>query len=155
MKRIEPDRYEIRRAMLLAGLRQSHSFTSVSETIPEQWQQFKALGNINGQVGSTAFGAVCGSTVNRFEYLAGIEVESFSVLSADMGRMRVPEQYYAVFQHRDHISTIPKTWELIFNEWLPRSGTQPAETPCFELYDERFNPKTGLGIVEIYFPILH
>jgi AraC family transcriptional regulator len=126
---------------------------SASETIPKQWQQFKNLGAITCQVGQTNYGAVCGSIPTGFDYMAGTEVESFTGLPAEMGRMRIPEQYYAVFLHRDHISTIQKTWERIFTDWLHSTNTKPAETPCFELYDERFNPETGLGIVEIFFPI--
>lgn len=153
MNKIEPERYVSRRPMLLAGLRQHHTIAQASETIPKQWLQLQSLGKIKGQVGTTAYGAVCGSSLNGFEYLAGFEVESFTGLSEEVGKMRIPEQYYVIFLHRDHISTIQKTWALIFNDWVPRSNIKPAETPCLELYDEYFNPKTGLGIVEIFFPV--
>ncbi len=153
MSKFQPDRLVSHRAILLAGLRQRHSFVSASETIPKQWREFQNLGAIRGQVGKISYGAVCGSSPTGFEYMAGTEVDSFTGLPAEMGRMRIPEQYYAVFLHRGHISAIQETWESIFSDWLPGSNTKPAETPCFELYDERFNPETGLGIVEIYFPI--
>ena len=153
MNKIEPDHYETRRAMLLAGLRQQHNFAEASETIPKQWQQFRALGKISGQVGNVVYGAGCGSTASGFEYMTGVEVDSFSALPETIGRMRISEQNYAVFLHRDHITTIQKTWELILNDWLSRSGVQAVEKPNFELYDARFNPKTGLGGVEIFIAV--
>jgi AraC family transcriptional regulator len=153
MNKIEPDHYATRRAMLLAGLRQHHIFATAFETIPKQWQQFRALGKINGQIGNVVYGAGCGSTASGFEYLTGVEVDSFSALPEAMGKMRISEQYYAVFLHRDHISTIKKTWELILHDWIPRSGVQVVEKPNFELYEEPFNPETGLGGVEIYIAV--
>jgi AraC family transcriptional regulator len=153
MNKFQPDRFENRRAMLLAGLRQQHSFETASETIPKQWQQFQILGTLTGQVGKITYGAVCGATSGGFEYMSGTEVESFTGLAERMGRMRIPEQYYAVFLHRDYISAIQNTWERIFSDWLPSADVKPVESPCFELYDERFSPESGMGIVEIYFPI--
>jgi AraC family transcriptional regulator len=32
-------------------------------------------------------------------------------------------------------------------------GLQPAMTPDIELYDQRFNPQTGEGTVEIWIPV--
>jgi AraC family transcriptional regulator len=85
--------------------------------------------------------------------LTGIQVENFSAVPDAMGRMRIPEQYYAVFLHTGHISSIQKTWELILNNWLPRPDVHAIDMPNFELYDERFNPETGMGSVEIFIPV--
>jgi AraC family transcriptional regulator len=38
-------------------------------------------------------------------------------------------------------------------EWLPGSAFEDAETPAFELYDHRFDPETGAGGFEIWFPV--
>jgi len=153
MNKIEPERYEKRGAMLLAGLRQQHSFSNAAETIPKQWHQFHALGKINGQVGSALYGAGCGSSPSGFEYMTGVEVDSFSSLPEKIGKLRIPKQNYAVFLHNDHISTIQNTWKLILNDWLTRPDVHAVETPNFELYDERFNSSTGLGAVEIFIAV--
>jgi AraC family transcriptional regulator len=120
--------------------------------VPEQWRRFRELG-LHDARGNRAFGAICGTSADRFEYLAGVEVESFDGLPDQLGRMRVPAQKYAVFTHDGHVSQLGATWRHIWQEWLPASGYQDAETPPFELYGERFDPDTGEGGFEIWFPI--
>ena len=153
MGAFEPVRYEDGRAMLLAGLRRHHGFAESVRTIPGQWQEFRALGAIPGQAGATAYGVTCGEEPGGFEYLTGAEVEAFAGLPPDMGRMRITPQHYAVFLHRGHISAIRSTWERSLKEWLRGSGYDSAHRPDFEVYDQRFDARTGLGDVEIWIAI--
>jgi len=88
------------------------------------------------------------------EYMCAVEVTSFDQAPAGAGRMRVPAQRYAVFTHEGHVSGISKAWMRIWNEWIPRSGHRIAHTPEFERYDERFDPKTEGGVVEIWCSIV-
>ena len=67
--------------------------------------------------------------------------------------MRIPEQRYAVFSHRDHISTIRRTINTIWSKWLPESAHEAADAPDFERYGEEFDARTGTGGVEIWIPI--
>ena len=152
---IEPTCYTDGQAMLLAGLRQHHAFDHAAATIPAQWQAFQQLGVLPGQRAPTAYGVVCGSdpAARTFEYMCAVEVDAFEPLPRDLGRMRVPAQRYAVFTHRGHVSALRATWDAIWHEWLPRSGQQPANTPDFERYGERFDPRTGGGEIEIWFPV--
>ncbi|CAN5153317.1 hypothetical protein BH11PSE2_BH11PSE2_05030 [soil metagenome] len=41
----------------------------------------------------------------------------------------------------------------IWKQWLPTSGYEVADAPSFEHYDERFNPMTGMGEVEVWGPL--
>lgn len=139
--------------MLLAGLRRWHSFQLAGKDIPGQWEEFNALRPLPGEIGKASYGAVCASRENQFEYMCAVEVTSFDGLPDNIGRMRVPEQRYAVFVHSGHISSIRDTWDAIWSQWLPNSGCQPANTPDFELYDDRYDIQSGNGIVEIWFPV--
>jgi AraC family transcriptional regulator len=58
-----------------------------------------------------------------------------------------------VFTHADHISTIRRTVNTIWNRWLPQSGMKVADAPNFERYDERFDASTGVGGLEIWVPV--
>ena len=155
MSAFAPDRYEDGRPMLLAGVRRVHAFGDAERTIPRQWRDLQQLGRLPGQRGATAYGAMCGTSPEQqtFEYLAGVEVDAFDALPREVGRMRVPAQRYAVFVHRGPITALRATWDAIWNDWLPRSGERPADTPDFERYDERFDPRTGAGVIEIWFPV--
>ena len=53
----------------------------------------------------------------------------------------------------DHISTIRRTINTIWNHWLPASGLKAADAPNFERYDENFDPLTGDGGLEIWIPV--
>jgi hypothetical protein len=63
----------------------------------------------------------------------------------------------AVFSHREHVSKICQTLEAI-DKWLPGSGLEVAcettEAPnFFERYSEEFDPRTGMGGMEVCVPI--
>jgi AraC family transcriptional regulator len=150
---LAPPRFENGRALLIAGLGARYNCDS-SKAIPAQWQRFvPEIGHIPGQVGWVAYGVCCNSDDDgNFEYICGVEVRSFSDLPADLARIRVPERRYAVFTHRDHVSTIRRTWNTIWSKWLPESGHQVADAPDFERY-ENFDPEKGTGIIEIWLPL--
>ena len=152
MSNLRPQRYEQGRPMLFAGIRRKHSFAGMGKEIPRQWDDFAKLGKLPGQVGATAYGAICGGDpqTQTMEYMCAVEVQSFEALPKELGRMRVPAVRYAVFLHEGNVATIRETWRQVFSEWLPSSGMQSAETPDFEVYDERFDGATGLGGVEIW-----
>jgi AraC family transcriptional regulator len=57
-----------------------------------------------------------------------------------------------VFRHRDHVSTIRRTINTVWNAWLPQSGHEVADAPDFERYQD-FDPRRGTGIIEIWIPL--
>lgn len=149
---IQPTRFEHDQGMLLAGSRQYHLFSNVQQTIPQQWQNFKQQYADLFNDSSRSFGATCMSDANGFEYMCAVEVDNFEQLAPDTGRMIIKAQYYAVFRHQGDIATIGQTWQQI-HQWIATSDYQHEHAPCFELYDERYNAKTGFGLVEIWIAI--
>lgn len=150
---IAPSRFTRGRAMLLAGIRRQHLYADSYRTIPRQWQDFACRDDIPSINPAIRYGVVCGSRAEGFEYMCASEVESFDTLAPELGRMRIHEQRYAVFEHFGHMSALRHTWELIFRDWLPHSGITPVQVPDFELYDERFDVESGSGLVELWFPV--
>ena len=151
---LEPPRFENLKTLLIAGLSERYTAETCAN-IPAQWQRFAPhIGHIPGQVGRTAYGVVCNSDdAGNTDYISGVEVADFSRVPAGFTRLRIPENRYAVFAHRGHIAAIRRTWFTIWNKWLPESGHQVAEAPEFERYGEAFDPRTGLGGLEIWIPI--
>jgi predicted transcriptional regulator YdeE len=156
MRALAEPRFEQGRPMLLAGLRRHHTFAAMAQDIPRQWEDFQKLGRLPAQIGTTAYGAICGGDPARqvMEYMCAVEVASFDGLAKEIGRMRVPAARYAVFVHEGDVATIQSTWRQIFEKWLPSSGMRSANTPDFELYDERFDAATSSGIVEIWLGVV-
>lgn len=151
---LEPNRFEDGRALLVAGLGARYDCES-SKAIPAQWQRFNAqAGHLSGQLGDVAYGVCCNSDgAGNFDYICGVEVKDFADLPVDFSRLRIAPQRYAVFTHRDHISSIRRTVNTIWNKWLPDSGYEMADAPDFERYDKDFDPETGAGGLEIWLPI--
>ena len=151
---LQVPRFEISKPLLVAGLGGRYSSEN-GAGIPGQWQRFhQCVADIPNRIGKLAYGVCCnGDDSGNFDYIAGVEVSDFSDLPREFVRVRIPEQRYAVFTHTDHISTIRRTVNTIWNHWLPASGLKAADAPNFERYDEKFNPLTGDGGLEIWVPV--
>jgi AraC family transcriptional regulator len=154
LEKLEAPRYENAKAFLVAGIAERCTEES-SAGIPAQWQRFQPyIGNIQGQVGSVAYGVIYNTDdEGDVDYLCAVEVADFSNIPPELSHVRIPENRYVVFSHRAHISTIRRTFNTIWSKWFPDSGHEPADAPFFERYDERFNPKTGAGGLEIWIPL--
>ena len=151
---LAPPRFETAKAFLVAGVGGRFSHENCAG-IPLLWRRYhQEVENISNRVGQVAYGVCCnGDDAGNFDYIAGVEVADFSDLSREFGRVRISEQKYAVFTHRDHISSIRRTVNTIWNHWLPESGLTLADAPNFERYDENFDPVTGNGRLEIWVPV--
>jgi AraC family transcriptional regulator len=152
---LQAPRFETGKPFLVAGPGERYTWESGGPPIPAQWQRFhQKVDEIPDRVGKVAYGVCCnGDDSGNFDYIAGVEVSYFSDLPREFSRVRIPEQRYAVFSHKDHISTIRRTVNTIWNHWLPASGLKAADAPSFERYDENFDPVTGNGGLEIWVPI--
>jgi AraC family transcriptional regulator len=151
---LETPRFATATPLLVAGVSGRYNHAN-GAGIPMQWQRFhQEVDAIPDRVGKVAYGVCCnGDDSGNFDYVAGVEVADYSDLPREFARVRIPEQKYAVFSHRDHVSTIRRTINAIWNHWLPASGLQAADAPVFERYDETFDPLTGHGGFEIWVPV--
>jgi AraC family transcriptional regulator len=151
---LEPPRFETYRPILIAGLGERYTCES-SAGIASQWQRFQPhLGHVPTQVGNVAYGLMCNQDdEGNFDYICGVEVRDFSATPGQFARVRVPAHRYAVFKHRDHISSIRNTMNAIWTRWVPQSGYEVADAPFFERYGEEFDGSTGHGGLEVWIPI--
>ncbi|WP_028347053.1 AraC family transcriptional regulator [Bradyrhizobium murdochi] len=151
---LKPPRFETSKPLLIAGISERCTHENGGAGIPNQWEQFhQKVDDIPNRVGKVAYGVCCNGDDSGFDYIAGVEVADFSDLPREFARVRIPEQKYAVFTHTEHISTIRRTVNTIWNHWLPASGMKAADAPSFERYDENFDPATGNGGLEIWIPV--
>jgi AraC family transcriptional regulator len=127
--------------------------------IPALWGRFvPRVGEIHGRRTDATYG-LCRANVPHgaegvaFEYTAGVAVDRPGRVPAGLSAFTVSAATYAVFTHEGHISTIGATFDAIHGGALAAAGL--AEAPGYELerYDERWDPRTGTGPVDIYVPI--
>jgi AraC family transcriptional regulator len=147
-------RFTTSKPLLIAGLGERYTWES-GAAIPGQWQRFhQSVANFPGRIGPVAYGVCCNADdAGNFDYIAGVEVPDFSDLPREFSRVRIPEAKYAVFAHRDHVSTIRRTINTVWNQWLPASGLKAVDAPSLERYGENFDPLTGYGGLEIWMPV--
>jgi AraC family transcriptional regulator len=153
--KLQPPRFETGKALLVAGISERCTYENEGAGIPNLWQRYHLkVAEIPDRVGKVSYGVCCnGDDSGNFDYIAGVEVSDFSDLPREFGRVRIPAARYAVFSHSEHISTIRRTVNTIWNQWLPASGLKVADAPNFERYDEKFDPSTGNGGLEIWIPV--
>src|SRR4029079_11643627 len=138
---LKAPRFETGKPLLVAGIGERYNCEG-GAAIPGQWQRFhQSVDSIPARIGKVAYGVCCNADDSgNFDYIAGVEVADFSDLPREFAHVRIPGQKYAVFTHAEHISTIRRTVNTIWNHWLPASGMKAADAPNFERYDEKFDP---------------
>jgi AraC family transcriptional regulator len=155
---LKAPRFETAKAFLVAGIGERVSCDN-GAIIPGLWQRFhREIADVpagaDKAAAPVAYGVCCnGDDAGNFDYIAGIEVLDFSDLPRRFASVRIPEQRYAVFTHAEHVASIRRTVNAIWNHWLPASGLTAADAPNFERYGARFDPITGDGGLEIWVPI--
>ena len=149
--KLDPPRIAEGKALLIAGLNVRNGCANRAN-IPGQWQSFAPrIGHIPGQIGRVAYGIVYNNDEEgNHDYICGVEVSDFSKLPADLDRLRVPAQQYAVFAHAGHISGVGNTWNAVWSKALPESDHEVADAPAFERYGEEFDGRTGTGGIELW-----
>jgi AraC family transcriptional regulator len=155
LENLKPPRFETGKPLLVAGIAERCTHENSGAGIPNLWHQFhQSVDHLPTRIGKVAYGVCCNADdAGNFDYVAGVEVLDFSDLPREFARVRIPEAKYAVFTHAEHISTIRRTVNTIWNHWLPQSGMKAADAPNFERYDEKFDPATGNGGLEIWIPV--
>jgi AraC family transcriptional regulator len=139
---------------LIFGLSQRYACDKIAG-IPAQWNRFVPfLDQIPGQVGNTTYGVICKpDEAGVFDYICAVEVLEFPAHPEQFTRLQLPSRTYAVFEHRDHISSLRATMDYVWNEGMANSGYRAIAAPALEVYGAKFNPRTGLGGLEIWVPV--
>ncbi len=155
--KLDPPRFEDSPPLLLAGLAETYAYGR-TEGIPSLWQRFNThFGNIPGQKGNVAYG-VCsqsdgeagtfplyGGSRSRRRRRPARRLYDHEAAEAALRRVPAPRPYLRRSPRRPH---------HIFGTWLPKSGLQHGQTPdLIERYDDRFDPHSGMGVVEMWIPI--
>lgn len=141
-----------RPAIRLVGVKGLFTPATMPE-IPALWAKFvPRMDEIEGQTSDVTYG-VCEEAANgpgTFAYTAAVEVDAIRDVPEGMVGFEVPAGTWAVFTHTGHISRISETFDAIAATWLAAAGLERAANVDFEVYDDRWDPATGVGDVDIY-----
>lgn len=89
----------------------------------------------------------------EFEKWAAVEVSDFDKIPPEMESCGLPGGLYAVFLHKGAASTGPKTFQYIFETWLPDSGFILDNRPHFEILGEKYKNEDPDSEEEIWIPV--
>ncbi len=75
-------------------------------------------------------------------------------VDGEIGKTTIKAGKYAVASFEIGSDQFEEAWTSVYSDWLPQSGYQPDDRPCFELClnDPRTHPE-GKHIVDIYVPV--
>lgn len=90
---------------------------------------------------------------SEFEKWALIEVSNFENIPENMEAFTLQEGLYAVFIHKNAISTPDKTFKYIYEIWIPNSEYELDNRPYFEVLGEKYKNKDISSEEEIWIPI--
>lgn len=137
--------------------------TATLENIFSLWQRFaEKLDHIPNTYPSARTFGICEyqENVSATSYdmelteVIGIEVTSYSKLTADIVFKTIPAGKFAVFTHKGSLNDILKTYQYIWGTWVLLTDETIDNRDDFELYDERFMGKENENSeVDIYIPI--
>jgi AraC family transcriptional regulator len=152
---LDDPRFEAAGPMHLVGLAERLTLTE-TQTIAPQWKRFMALyPEISDKTDEPPIGVVMNMNEDgAFDYICAAEVfRAGSRLPEGLSAVRIPPGRYAVFTHHGHATAIGETYAAIWDRWFPNSKTKPGDGATLERHLPTFDPKTGLGGVEVWIPI--
>jgi AraC family transcriptional regulator len=91
---------------------------------------------------------------NRCRYYACLTIQDNVTPPRDIGVLDIPAGQYAVLAFDGVREEIPRAYDDLYARWLPGSGYQPDDHPCYEVY--RISPEDdpeGRFVMDIYMPV--
>lgn len=88
-----------------------------------------------------------------FDKWAAVEVDTFNAIPDGMESYLLTGGLYAVFIHKGPPSAFQKTFEYIFQQWLPNSNYQLDNREHFELLGDKYKNNEPDSEEEVWIPI--
>ena len=82
-----------------------------------------------------------------------ISVHPETPVGSEIGKMTIAGGKYAPAHFRLAPDGYAEAWRWVYAEWLPASGYQPDDRPCFEMYPEGDKAEDGTTAVDIVIPV--
>ncbi len=89
----------------------------------------------------------------KFEKWAAVMVSKFADIPKGMSKFTIPAGLYAVFIHKGKAQEFPRTFNYIFNDWMPNSEYSLDKRPHFEILGEKYKNDHPDSQEEVCIPI--
>lgn len=83
-----------------------------------------------------------------------VSIPANTPVDGEIGKMAIPAGKYALARFELGADEYQGAWDYVFGEWLPGSGYQPDDGPCFEMYhgESKDHPEQK-QVVDICLPV--
>lgn len=88
---------------------------------------------------------------DKLRISVSITVPEDTQVDGEIGKMVIQGGKYMVARFELSPKDFQKAWDWVYGEWLPGSGYQPDDRPCFEMYGEECTKEKF--IVDICVPV--
>jgi AraC family transcriptional regulator len=88
---------------------------------------------------------------DKLRMSVSVTVPPDTKVDGEVGKMELDGGRYMVALFEVNATEFSAAWEWVYGSWLPASGYQPDDGPCFERYVEE--PANGMFKVEICVPV--
>lgn len=123
-------------------------------TLPELWQRFIPRIAEAKPLSDASYGICQAQADGQFRYIAAVAVAADTAVPDGMVALDIPEQDYAIVEHRGPVRGLPDTFRTAYTEWLPEAGLAAVAGIEFEYMDSRFlGPEHADSVVELYIPV--
>lgn len=135
--------------------------TSVNENkIPDLWNEFiprlvelETISVPDCTLGICLYNEEEFQEGDSFAYMAAVVVKDDSIIPQGMEFRIIPKTKVAVFTHEGSLDLLGETYSYIYDEWLPASGYDIADSDELEWYDSRFIFGEDDSQMDIHIPI--
>ena len=138
-------KFQKRESFKVAGINVKTSMKTASVDCPSAWDKFNPFcQSMESLKNKNEYFGICNAYNQKegtFSYMACTTVnENDDVKGLDT--LEIPAANYAVFKHQGALCDISKTYDEIFQKWMPSSGYMyDPNGNDFELYNEEFDCK--------------
>ena len=144
--------------MTVAYIRHTGPYKGDEKLFENLWNKLFAWAGPRGLIGGVGFQSLIiyhddpnVTLEDKLRMSVCITVPAETKTEGEIGKMEILPAKYVVARFEVDATEFQEAWSWVYGEWLPSSGYQPDDKPCFEMYPEP--PKDGKFVVDICVPI--
>ncbi|MBN2610677.1 MAG: AraC family transcriptional regulator [Bacteroidales bacterium] len=144
--------------MTLAYIRHIGPYKGDEKLFERIWNKLFAWASPRGLIGGPGFKSLIIyhddpniTEEDKLRMSVCITVPPDTKVDGEVGKMEIEAAKYGVARFELTGQQFQQAWDWVYGQWLPTSGYQPDDKPCFEMYPEE--PKDGKFIVDICVPV--
>lgn len=144
--------------MTVAYIRHIGPYQGDNQLFERLWNKLFAWAGPRGLIGGKDFRSLIiyhddpnVTTGDKLRMSVCITVPSDTKTDGEIGKMQLDAANYLIARFVLGPQDFQQAWDWVYGQWLPTSGYQPDDKPCFEMYPEE--PKDGKFTVEICVPV--